>query len=292
MSVPRHVTFDWQIRGGRLCLGERTLVMGIVNVTPDSFSDGGKFLSVAAAVEHALLLENEGADLLDLGGESTRPGAEPVTEEEELNRVIPVVERLAGQIRVPLSIDTTKSRVAREALAAGAAIINDISGLQSDPRMADVCGESGAGVICMHMQGRPQTMQLAPTYQDVVVEVCEFFRERQQTLISAGLAAEQLVWDPGIGFGKTALHNLEILGKIAGFRELGRPVLIGHSRKRFLQKVLGKSVDERMFGTLGVSLAVAAQGADIIRVHDVAAHRDALVAFRAITDQSLQRRPE
>lgn len=286
MSVPRQVMFDWQIRGGRLRLGERTFVMGIVNITPDSFSDGGKFLAVTAAVEHAIQLENEGADLLDLGGESTRPGAEPVSELEELRRVIPVVERLAGQVRIPLSIDTTKARVAREALIAGAAIINDISGLRSDPEIADVCREFGAGVICMHMQGTPQTMQQAPTYQAVVAEIAEFFRERQKSLTASGLGAEQLVWDPGVGFGKTAQHNLEILGKIGVFRELGRPVLIGHSRKRFLQKVLGKPVDERMFGTLGVSLALAAQGADIIRVHDVAAHRDALIAYRAVTDQS------
>ncbi|MDX1966409.1 MAG: dihydropteroate synthase [Planctomycetaceae bacterium] len=292
MSRPRQVTFEWQIRGGKLRLGERTLVMGIVNITPDSFSDGGKFLAATAAVEHALQLENEGADLLDLGGESTRPGAEPVSELEELRRVIPVVERLAGQVRIPLSIDTTKARVAREALAAGAAIINDISGLRSDPEIADVCREFGAGVICMHMQGTPQTMQHAPTYQDVVAEIAEFFRERQKSLAASGLAAEQLVWDPGVGFGKTAQHNLDILGNIGVFRELGRPVLIGHSRKRFLQKVLGKPVDERMFGTLGVSLALAAQGVDIIRVHDAAAHRDALIAFQSVIEPSWQRRWE
>jgi len=257
--------------------------MGIVNITPDSFSDGGQWLDVSAAVDHALQLEADGAHLLDLGGESTRPGATEVTVEEELRRVIPVVTALAGRVQIPLSIDTTKSEVAREALAAGAMIINDISGLRHDAAMVEVCVEFRAGVICMHMQGTPRTMQQAPHYTNVVGEICNFFRTRQTELCQRGLQQNQLVWDPGVGFGKSAEHNVTILSSIAQFHELGRPVLIGHSRKRFLQKVIGRPVDERQFGTLGVSLGVIAQGADIIRVHDVAAHRDALIAFRAVT---------
>ncbi|OYW18062.1 MAG: dihydropteroate synthase, partial [Planctomycetales bacterium 12-60-4] len=191
---------SWRIRGDVISLGQTTKIMGIVNLTPDSFSDGGQFASVSAAIDHALRLESEGADFLDLGGESTRPGAEPVSVADELRRVIPVVEKLASQLRIPLSIDTTKSRVAHEALLAGAAIINDISGLRFDPGMTHVCQQHGAGIVCMHMRGTPQTMQLDPQYDDAVAEISEFFRERRRTLIAAGLSDEQLVWDPGIGF--------------------------------------------------------------------------------------------
>ncbi|MBI1345406.1 dihydropteroate synthase [bacterium] len=260
--------------------------MGIVNITPDSFSDGGQWFDSSRAIDHALQLAADGAEILDLGGESTRPGAEPVLLSDELRRVMPVVEALASQVGVPLSIDTMKAEVAREALSAGASIINDISGLRFDPEMVSVCCESRAGVVCMHMQGTPQTMQQAPTYTDVVREICDFFSHREHELVQQGLSSEQLVWDPGVGFGKTAAHNVAILSAVDKFRELGRPVLIGHSRKRFLQRVIGRAVDERQYGTLGVSLGVAAQGADIIRVHDVAAHRDALVAFQAVTDST------
>lgn len=263
-------------------LGGRVRLMGIVNVTPDSFSDGGQFFDVNEAVRHALLLAAQGADILDIGGESTRPGAIPVPVEEELRRVIPVIEQVARQTSVPISIDTTKARVAREALEAGAQIVNDISGLQFDPEMPAVCRELQAGIICMHIQGTPQTMQIAPHYVDVVQEVREYFCERYQALTAAGILPEQIVWDPGIGFGKTAEHNLQLLSHTAELRPHQRPLLIGHSRKRFLKRLVGREVDERLFATLGVSAALAAQQVDILRVHDVAAHRDLLTAFETI----------
>lgn len=273
----------WSFRGFERDLGLQPLLMGIVNVTPDSFSDGGNYFSAEAAVEHALKLVADGADLLDVGGESTRPGADPVPLDEELRRVIPVIEQLAAKTDVPISIDTFKAEVARQALRAGARIVNDISGLQFDPAMIDVCRESDCGVVVMHIQGTPQTMQLEPHYTDVVGEIVDYFRERLETLGRDGIDPARIVLDPGVGFGKTAAHNLEILSRIDRFRTLGRPVLIGHSRKRFLQKVTGRTVDERLFGTLGVSLGLARQHVDILRVHDVAANRDALTAYRALT---------
>jgi dihydropteroate synthase len=256
--------------------------MGIVNVTPDSFSDGGRFLARDAAIDHALSLAEQGAAVIDVGGESTRPGAEPVPLDEEIRRVIPVIERLAPRTTIPISIDTTKAEVARQALAAGAEIVNDISGLTFDPAMIDVCRETGAGVICMHIQGTPQTMQLSPRYDDVVAEISDVFRERIAYLESRGIPRERVMLDPGVGFGKTAQHNLDILSHISAFHALGRPLLIGHSRKRFLKKLLGREVDERLAGGIGVSIALAAQGVEMLRVHDVAAHRDALVAWRVI----------
>ncbi len=256
--------------------------MGIVNVTPDSFSDGGQFTDARAAVEQGLRLVEQGADLLDIGGESTRPGAQPVPLEEELRRVIFVVEQLALLTTTPLSIDTTKAEVARRALQAGAAVVNDISGLTFDPAMTDVCAESNAGVICMHLQGTPATMQAAPHYADVVGEICAHFAERLESLERRGIHRDRVVLDPGIGFGKTAEHNVQILSHIAHFRALGRPVCVGHSRKRFLKKILGRPVDERVYGTVGISLALAAQATDILRIHDVAATRDALLAWHAL----------
>ena len=271
---------NWIIRGGVLELGGLPKLMGIVNVTPDSFSDGGRFSSTQAAVDHALALVDQGADILDLGGESTRPGAAKVPLDEELRRVVPVVEKLIERVSIPISIDTTKAGVARAALQAGAAIINDISGLRFDPEMVEVCREYSAGVVCMHMQGTPETMQQAPAYENVVHEIVAFFEERRGELCRQGLTEEQLVWDPGVGFGKLAGHNLEILSRVSQFRVGDRPVLIGHSRKRFLQKVLQR--EERVYGTIGITLGVALQGAEIIRVHDVAANRDALLAFSSI----------
>ncbi len=256
--------------------------MGIVNVTPDSFSDGGQFVSVSAAAEHALRLVEEGADILDIGGESTRPGATPVTLEEELLRVVPVVRELARQTRIPISIDTSKAEVARQCLDAGAVIVNDVSGLTLDADMPRVCRESTCGVIVMHMQGTPQTMQLDPCYDDVVADVCRYFSQRLDELEAVGIVRDRIVLDPGIGFGKTAEHNLNLLSHIAEFHRLGRPVLIGHSRKRFLKKILGREVEERNAGTIGVSLALAAQGTDILRVHDVRATRDALLAWHTV----------
>ena len=286
----------WRFRDYDEQFGKTPRLMGIVNVTPDSFSDGGRFLDRDAAVAHALQLVEDGADILDVGGESTRPGATPVSLEDELARVIPVIRELAAKTAVPISVDTTKAEVARQALDAGAAIVNDISGLTFDPRMIDVCRDAAAGIVCMHIQGTPQTMQDNPTYGDVVAEICAFFAERLATLEAAGVPPERVVLDPGIGFGKTAAHNVAILSNIRRFRALGRPVLIGHSRKRFLKKVLGREMDEpnagtldacvpahpSWAGTLGVSLALAAQHCDLLRVHDVRATRDALLAYRTI----------
>jgi dihydropteroate synthase len=257
-------------------------LMGIVNVTPDSFSDGGRFLDPAAAIAQGVQLVAEGADILDIGGESTRPGAEPVSEDEELRRVIPVIKALAREVTVPLSIDTMKARVAREAMQVGASVVNDVSGLLADPDMPSVCAATDCGLIIMHRQGTPQTMQLAPTYLDVVAEVRSFFESRLRDLTATGIVAERIMFDPGIGFGKTAEHNLQLLSHLGQLRVGDRPLLVGHSRKRFLKKLLGREVDERSSGTLGVALALAAQGVDLIRVHDVAPLRDALVAWHAV----------
>jgi dihydropteroate synthase len=261
-------------------------LMGILNVTPDSFSDGGQFHSIDTAVEHGLRLVDEGADLIDIGGESTRPGAEPVPYDEELRRVVPVIERLAPQIDVPISIDTTKAAVAASALEAGAVIVNDISGLSFDEDMPRVCRDYAAGIVCMHIQGTPQTMQLAPHYDDVVADIESYFRKRLEVLDAAGIPAERVCLDPGIGFGKTAAHNLDLLAAVERFQLLGRPLLIGHSRKRFLKALLGRPVEERRAGTIGVAVALAELGVDYLRVHDVRAVRDALLAWRTIVDRA------
>jgi len=258
------------------------LLMGIVNVTPDSFSDGGAWFETNRAVDQALQLAADGADILDIGGESTRPGAEPVATADELRRVIPVIEAVQERCAVPISIDTYKAEVAREALRAGATIVNDISGLTFDAQMIDVCADSDCGVVCMHIQGNPQTMQADPRYDDVVGELVEFFRASVRLLTERGIAEERIALDPGIGFGKTATHNLDILSHVAAFQSLGRPVLIGHSRKGFLKKILNRPVDERLYGTIGVAIAAAMQGADILRIHDVAAVRDSLLAWQAV----------
>jgi dihydropteroate synthase len=272
----------WELRGRSLDFANIPLLMGIVNATPDSFSDGGRFLESETAVAQALRLVSEGADIIDVGGESTRPGAEPVSVVEELRRVVPVVRRISEQSPVLISIDTTKAEVAREALAAGAHIVNDISGLTFDAQMPRVCADTAAGVICMHIRGTPQTMQDDPRYDDVVGEIRDHLAERLEELEQQGIPRERVALDPGVGFGKTAEHNIEILSHIEQFRELRRPVCIGHSRKRFLKRLLGRDVDERLFATVGVAVAVALQGAEIIRVHDVAAARDAILACQAV----------
>ena len=272
----------WRVGDRLLELGTFPLLMGIVNVTPDSFSDGGQFLNRDAAIDHALQLAEDGADILDIGGESTRPGSDVVSEGDELRRVVDVVAQLRGRTDRLISIDTTKAEVARQCLAAGADIVNDISGLTFDPDMPGVCADSTCGVIAMHIKGTPQTMQSDPTYNDVVSEVCEFLASRLDALEEAGISRERLATDPGIGFGKTAQHNIELLSNVARLRAIGRPVLIGHSRKRFLAKVLGRSVEERLFGTIGVAVGVAAQRADMIRVHDVRETREVLLAWRAV----------
>jgi dihydropteroate synthase len=256
--------------------------MGILNVTPDSFSDGGSFVDAERAADHACELAAHGADIIDIGGESTRPGASPVSEEEELQRVLPVIERTAKRISAPLSIDTRRAEVARRALDAGAVIVNDVSGLTFDPSMPSVCAKAGAGVVCMHMQGTPQTMQQDPRYGDVVAEIAAYLSGRLDALEQTGIPRDRIVIDPGIGFGKTADHNLAILQNIERFRSLRRPVLVGHSRKRFLGKLLGRPIDELLAGTIGVAIALALQGTDVLRVHDVRATRDALCACWAL----------
>jgi dihydropteroate synthase len=257
------------------------LMMGIVNVTPDSFSDGGRFLEPAAAVEHGLRLAAEGADILDLGGESTRPGSAAVPAAEQLRRLLPVIASLGRQSAVPLSIDTSDAVVAREAIAAGAEAINDITGLVGDPDMLPLAAASGCGVCAMHMQGTPRTMQDSPVYENVVEEVFEYLRRRRDALTAAGVDPARIALDPGIGFGKTAEHNLTILTHLARFQALGCPLLVGLSRKRFIGQVLGDMQAGRTPGTIGASLAAARQGAQVLRVHDVAAVRQALLLFEA-----------
>jgi dihydropteroate synthase len=255
--------------------------MGIVNVTPDSFSDGGQFFDLTVAVAHALQLVADGADLLDIGGESTRPYSDPVTAEEELRRVLPVIEKLAAEVRVPLSIDTSKATVARAAIKAGAEIINDITGLTGDPAMLDLAVETTAGVCAMHMQGTPQTMQDNPTYADVVGEVREYLRERRDALVAAGVSRERICLDPGIGFGKTHEHNIMLMRACHEFHALECPLLVGHSRKGFLGKLIGDKEADRTSATVGAALSLAVQGVQIVRVHDVRPVREALVAFDA-----------
>jgi len=263
-----------------------TRLMGILNVTPDSFSDGGRWTAVSAAIDQAFQLVADGAAVVDIGGESTRPGSLPVEPEEQLRRVLPVVEALAGKLTAPISIDTSSSLVARESLAAGAQIVNDVTGLTGDPEMAAICASRDCGVIIMHMQGTPLTMQQAPQYENVVAEVADYLNRRTEDLVARGIARERIVIDPGIGFGKTAAHNLDLLSNVAALRALGRPVLIGHSRKRFLQRVLGRPIEEATSGTIGVAIAVAQQGAELIRVHDVRAVNDALLAWRSVATAS------
>jgi dihydropteroate synthase len=247
------------------------LVMGIVNVTPDSFSDGGRFLAPDQAVAHALEQVAQGAELLDIGGESTRPGATPVSEAEELRRVIPVIERLAGRVPVPLSIDTVKPAVARAALAAGASLVNDVAANRTDESMWRIVAESGAGYVCMHMQGTPQTMQADPRYDDVVRVVGGFFRERLERLAACGVDAEQVALDVGIGFGKTVGHNLQLLGALGSFTRFARPLLLGVSRKSFLGRVVAADVDGRLPAALACTTLAVKAGVQIIRTHDVAA---------------------
>jgi dihydropteroate synthase len=253
--------------------------MGIVNVTPDSFSDGGRFFDTSAAARRALQLVDEGADILDIGGESTRPYSDLVAVEEELRRVVPVIERLAGNVAAPISIDTSKAAVARAAMDAGAEIINDVTGLEGDPEMVRVVVETSAAVCVMHMQGTPQTMQDNPTYGDVVAEVGEYLGKRRDALVAAGIAPERICLDPGIGFGKTHEHNITLMSNCHEFHWLGCPLLVGHSRKSFLGKLIGDKEADRTYATIGAAISLAVQGVQLVRVHDVRPVREALVAF-------------
>jgi dihydropteroate synthase len=255
--------------------------MGIVNVTPDSFSDGGRYLDVGAAIEHGLQLVADGADLLDIGGESTRPYSAAVPADEELRRVLPVIQALVGQVKIPISIDTSKAIVARAAIEAGAEIINDVTGLTGDPAMVALAAETGVGVCAMHMQGTPQTMQDNPTYSDVVADVRDYLRERRDALEAAGIPRERICLDPGIGFGKTHEHNITLMGHCYEFHALGCPLLVGHSRKGFLGKLIGNKEADRTSATVGAALSLAVQGVQIVRVHDVRPMCEALIAFEA-----------
>ncbi len=243
--------------------------MGVVNVTPDSFSDGGHYFETRVAIAHGLVLASNGADIIDVGGESSRPGAEPVGEAEELRRIVPVITELARQIKQPISIDTTKPVVAQAALDAGASIVNDIAANRSDETLWRVVAESGAAYICMHMQGTPQTMQADPHYKDVTAEVRAFFFERIKRLNDCGVGADQLILDPGIGFGKTPQHNLELIAKLGTFVDCGRPIMLGVSRKSFIGKLLGNESETRLWGSIACACSGVRAGAAIIRTHDV-----------------------
>jgi dihydropteroate synthase len=254
--------------------------MGVVNVTPDSFSDGGLYLEPGAAIAHGEELARDGAAIIDVGGESTRPGAEPVSAEEELRRVLPVVEGLAAGHEI--SVDTSKRAVAEAALDAGAAIVNDVTALRGDPEMAALCADRGPTVVLMHMAGYPATMQESPHYEDVVDDVKAFLADRLEAAIAAGVAERRVWLDPGIGFGKTAEHNHELLRRLPELRELGRPLVLGTSRKAFLGRDDGAAADQRIGGTVATSVLAAAEGVDVLRVHDVAEVAQALAVAGAI----------
>jgi dihydropteroate synthase len=262
-------------------------VMGVVNVTPDSFSDGGRYIDAGTAITHALELEAEGAGILDIGGESTRPGAQPVDARAELDRVLPVIEGLRERgASAQISIDTSKAAVAAAALDAGAALVNDVTALRGDPAMAELVAARGVRCCLMHMLGEPRTMQDDPRYEDVVSDVKAFLEQRLAFAVAAGIAEERILLDPGIGFGKTAAHNLELLARLDELVAIGRPVVIGTSRKSFLGRVTGRSVDERLAATIATNVLAYERGARVFRVHDVAPVRDALV----IADATVRRR--
>jgi len=264
-------------------VSDRPLVMGVVNVTPDSFFDGGKYATTDAAVRHALQLAEEGADLLDIGAESTRPGSDSIEAGEELRRLLPVVTAVAKAVTIPISVDTMKSTVARAVLEAGAVIINDVTALQADAAMADLVAATGAGVVLMHMRGMPKTMQEAPSYDDVVGEVTEFFRERVMFCRERGIGQDQIVLDPGIGFGKLLVHNLTLLGQLESFAQFGRPILVGVSMKAFIGQVLGRPLEERSWGTAAAIALAVSRGAGILRVHDVRGMKEVVAMAAAIT---------
>jgi dihydropteroate synthase len=253
----------------RLTLGEGVLVMGVLNVTPDSFSDGGRYLDVGKAVARAKSMEKDGADIIDIGGESTRPGARKVPAREELRRVLPVIGALSSRLRIPISIDTYKSQVAREAIDAGAVMVNDITALRGDEKMTSIVAESGVPAVLMHMRGTSGTMQRNPHYQNVMGEICSFLKKRSEFATRSGIDAGQIIIDPGIGFGKRLEDNIEIIRSLGKIKKIGYPVLVGPSRKSFIGTLLGLPSDERLEGTLAAVTACVLNGADIVRVHDV-----------------------
>ena len=273
----------WKIRDREIDLSNRARVMGIINATPDSFSDGGSFLDPQAALAHGLQMVAEGAEILDIGGESTRPGAQSVEADEEIRRVLPIIQALRRESQVLLSIDTSKAAVARAALDAGADIINDVTGLRGDPDMAALAASSKAGIVIMHMQGEPRTMQVAPTYDDVVEEVGNFFRQALARSVACGIDPMRIALDPGIGFGKTPEHNRRLLAELSAFLEFGRPLLVGVSRKSFLGWLAGSSaMDDRFWPGVALTSLCRERGARILRVHDVKPHTEALRMTEAI----------
>lgn len=265
----RKRTGIWHCGSYRLNYARQPLIMAVLNITPDSFSDGGRFFNSDQAVEQALRMEAEGADLIDIGGESTRPGAVPVSVEEELRRVVPVVERLAKRLAIPISVDTTKSEVAQRAMEAGASIINDVSGFTRDPKMLAVAASGRSGLVIMHAKGTPQTMQRHPRYRDLIGEIRRFLSERIDAAVARRIPRNRIAADPGIGFGKTANHNLKILHRLGDFADLGVPLLVGPSRKSFIGRILDLPPSERMEGTAAAAAIAVFQGARIIRVHDI-----------------------
>ena len=271
-----------RLKDNILPIGERTCIMGVLNVTPDSFSDGGKYLDPLLAAEHAERMAEEGADIIDVGGESSRPGAEGISAAEELERIMPVLKTVAGRLKIPVSVDTRKSEVAREALRAGASVINDITALRGDPEMAAVIAEHGAGVVLMHMKGSPRDMQRDPAYKDVMGEIKAYLSGSIDIAHSAGIDPDKIIIDPGVGFGKTLEHNLEILRRLGELYDLGKPVLVGTSRKSFLGGITGKDGEARIFGTAASVAAAIMNGADVVRVHDVAAMKDIARVIDAI----------
>lgn len=272
----------WEGRHHRWVFPRPALLMGVVNVTPDSFFDGGRHFDSASAIAHGEALAAEGAEILDVGGESTRPGARPVGEEEERRRVLPVVEALAQRRGVAVSVDTRKPGVARAALAAGAVIVNDVAANREDPALWQVVAEAGAAYVCMHMQGSPETMQSEPVYRDVVAEVHDFFAERLQRLAAAGVRSGQVALDVGIGFGKTVDHNLALLAALESFRSFQRPLVLGVSRKSFIGKLLGVEVQDRLPASVACAAWAVAHGVEVIRTHDVAATRQAVRLIEAL----------
>jgi dihydropteroate synthase len=274
--------FELRCRGGDLQLGERTLVMGVINVTPDSFSDGGLFREPAEAIEHGLLMAEQGVDIIDVGGESSRPGADAVSPDEELRRVIPVIEGLASRLEIPISVDTYKAQVAEQAIEAGAQIINDISGLRFDPRMPAVAARFDTPLVIMHIKGNPKTMQQAPQYTDVISEIIAELHAGIERAEQHGVDPHQVIVDPGIGFGKRVEDNLSILNRLDELAVLDRPILIGTSRKSFIGSVLNQAADQRMVGTLATVAVSVLKGAHIVRVHDVPAIRETTALVDAI----------
>lgn len=282
MHPNQRIVFELQCGRYSLSLGPRTLIMGILNVTPDSFSDGGLFFDKEDAVAHGEAMARAGADIIDVGGESSRPFSEPLPANEEIRRVIPVIEELARRISIPISIDTTKAQVASEALDAGAVIVNEIGALRLDPAMAGLVADRDVPVVLMHMQGTPRTMQMEPKYEDVVAEVKVFLADAIQRAEEAGIDRKKTVVDPGIGFGKTVTHNLLLIQHLEALQPLGVPILIGPSRKSFISKILGPGDERREIGTQAAVTAAALNGAHIVRVHDVERTRETLKLADAI----------